>query len=132
MGRTTSDRFKTDITILHVAGELDADGLWQDVNGDGDFSVFIWVKNSGSLRIGAVHSGDLFLGPEGDFARIPHQDQAQGAYPYWTAEVENGTDWDPAGTLKITVHYDTTLSSERYFVKVSTPNGCVAETYFGL
>ncbi len=132
LGRATGDRLKTDITILHAAGELDADGMWQDTNGDGDLNVFVWVKNTGSLRITAVQSGDLFLGPEGDFARIPHESEAEGAYPYWAFEIENGTEWNPTRTVKISVHYNTTLSSQRYYLKVSTPNGCVAETFFSM
>ncbi|MBC7237755.1 MAG: hypothetical protein H5T69_18085, partial [Chloroflexi bacterium] len=30
-----TSRLKTDVAIIHVCGELDSQGTWQDVNGDG-------------------------------------------------------------------------------------------------
>ena len=130
--RRVSRRMKSQIEIVHAAGELDADGTWQDVNGDGHFSTFIWVKNVGDLRISGIESCDIFFGPEGNFVRIPCEEKAEGAYPYWSWEIENGTDWDPTRTLKITLHYDSTLSSGRYFVKVITPRGVDDEMYFSM
>ena len=130
--KRVSRRMKSQIEIIHAAGELDADGTWQDVNGDGHFSTFLWVKNVGELRISGIDSCDLFFGPEGNFVRIPFEDEAGGSYPYWTWEIENGTRWDPTCTLKIITHADSTLSSGRYFVKFNTPNGVVDELYFGM
>ncbi|MEA3407810.1 MAG: hypothetical protein U9R48_07000 [Chloroflexota bacterium] len=130
--RRVSRRMQSEIEIIHAAGELDADGTWQDVNGDGYFNVFVWVKNVGDLRISAVASCDLFFGPEGNFVRIPFEEEAKGSCPYWTWEIENGTDWDPTRTLKITIHFDSTLSSGRYFLRVTTPAGVADDLYFGM
>jgi hypothetical protein len=125
-------RLKTQVVIVHAAGELDASGTWQDTNGDGDFDTFVWVKNVGSLRISAVDRLDVFFGPEGNFTRIPYVDEAGGAYPYWTSALENDTNWNPTATLKITIHSVTVLSSGRYFIKVVTPNGMSDSMYFGM
>jgi archaellum component FlaG (FlaF/FlaG flagellin family) len=130
--RATSDRLRTDIQIIHAAGELDASGLWHDVDGDGSFGVFVWAKNTGSLSISAPSSCDLFFGHEGNFLRVLHEDDAQGSYPYWTYSLENGSRWEPTGTIRITIHHTTVLASGRYFVKVVTPNGRTVETFFGM
>lgn len=127
-----TERMKSQVKIIHGAGELDSSHAWQDINDDGDFDVFIWIKNTGALRISAVESSDLFFGPEGNFARIPHQQEAAGQYPYWTWEVENGTAWDPTHTAKITIHHLAVLSSGRYLVKIVLPNGLCAEDYLGM
>ena len=127
-----SGRMKSDITIIHAAGELDENHVWNDTNGDGDFDVFVWVKNTGSLRITAIDSCDIFFGPEGNFARIPSQSEAGGAYPYWSWELATGSDWDPTRTLEITIHSLDVLASDRYFVKVVIPNGISDELYLAL
>lgn len=133
MGRRMDVRFKSEIEIIHAAGELDSDGAWQDLNGDGDFDAFLWVKNVGSLRISAVESCDLFFGPEGNFSRIPHESRAGGAFPYWSYEIENdATAWDPTSTAEVTVHFPAALSSQRYFVKVVTPDGVADEYYYSM
>ncbi len=105
------DRLKSQIEIIHAAG-------------DGN-DALVWVKNVGSLRIAAVERCDVFFGPEGNFARIPHG----SGDPHWTYEVENDDEWKPTATLKITIHYGSSLSG-RYFVKVSIPNGISDEYYF--
>jgi len=111
------ERLKGQIEIIHATG-----------NGS---NGFVWVKNVGSLRIAAVESCDIFFGPEGNFSRIPHQDEAEGN-PYWTYDVEgDSSEWTPTATLKITVHYGSVLSG-RYFVKVISPNGVSDEYYFSV
>jgi hypothetical protein len=132
MAGRTEDRMRSQIAIIHAAGELDSDGFWQDINGNGDFDAFLWVKNVGSSRIVAVDRLDLFFGPEGNFMRIPHQSAAGGSYPYWTWQLENETEWTPTATLQIDIHYNTTLSSGRYFSKVIAPTGVEDEYYLGL
>ncbi len=113
MSDRISGRLKSQATIVHATG-------------DGS-SALIWVKNVGSQRISAMDRLDVFFGPEGDFVRIPHGvDQGN---PYWDAELENDTEWNPTATLKITVHTDALLSG-RYFVKITTPNGLSDEYYF--
>lgn len=132
LGYRTSERLRHQVRIIHAAGELDSSQTWQDGNGDGDFDVFVWVKNLGSTRIAAVESCDLFFGPEGAFVRVPHASAAAGSYPYWTGEVEQDTWWDPTCTLKVIIHHASTLSSQRYFVKIVLPNGISDELVFSL
>lgn len=124
-------RLKSQVQIVHAAGELDGDGWWQDTNGNGAFDVFTWIKNVGSVRIIPLEHTDVFFGPEGNFTRIPHQSEATG-YPYWSGQIENGAQWTPTATVKITIHYAAALSSDRYFVKVITPNGVFDEHFFGM
>ena len=126
------DRMKSQVEIIHGSGELDSSGNWQDVNGDGNFNVFFWIKNVGSSRVSAIERTDVFFGPEGDFARIPHQSNAGGSYPYWTYNIENDTEWNPTATLEITVHFSSTLASGRYFIKIVAPNGVEDEIFIGL
>ncbi len=132
MSGRMNDRIKTQVAIIHATGELDSSATWQDTNGDGQFDVFVWVKNVGSLRIPAVEALDVMFGPEGDFVRIPYKDQAGGSYPYWEWQVENATRWDPAATVKITIKFSSVLATERYFLKVVLPNGLATETYFSM
>jgi hypothetical protein len=126
------ERIQSQITVVHAVGELDQNGSWQDTNGDGDFNVFIWSKNIGATRVAALNQVDLFFGPDGNFSRIAHRDETGGSHPYWEWEVENGDNWDPTTTLKITIHTAATLPSGRYFVKVVLPNGLSTEYFFSL
>ena len=126
------DRLKSQIEIVHAAGELDKDGVWQDTNEDGDFDVFIWVKNVGASSIGAIEASDVFFGKQGDFSRIPYIGDAGGSFPRWDYSLENDTDWRPTATLKITIHYSAPLSSDTYFTKVIIPNGISDEYVFSM
>lgn len=132
MANRTDEQLRSHINIIHSAGELDASGWWQDTNSNGDFDVFIWVKNTGDTRIIALERLDVFFGQEGNFARIPHESQAAGSYPYWTATIENSPEWVPTATLKISIHYQIPLGSARYFMKVVSPAGISAESFMGL
>lgn len=123
------DRIKSQITIIHAAGELDQNALWQDTNNNGRFDVFVWVKNVGAVRIPAVERLDLFFGPEGNFVRIPHKDEVAGSFPHWEWQIENDSAWDPSATLNITIHFTAALEANRYFLKVVLPNG-VSHTYY--
>ncbi|MBK8986474.1 MAG: hypothetical protein IPM39_10390 [Chloroflexi bacterium] len=131
MTSRADEKLRSQITIVHSVGELDSRGWWQDTNGDGNFNVFAWVKNVGETRMVALEQTDVFFGPEGAFNRIPHHSKASG-YPYWTWQVENGSQWTPTTTLKITVHYGVPLGNGRYFLKVITPNGVDAEYFFSM
>lgn len=126
------DRMKSQIEVIHASGELDHTHTWQDVNGDGHFNVFIWTKNVGSLRVSAVDRIDVFFGPEGDFARIPHQSNAGGSFPYWTYNIENDTDWNPTATLEITIHFSSILAANRYFIKIVTPSGVEDQIFMSM
>ena len=129
MTSRSEDRMRSQIGIIHAAAELDSSGWWQDTNGNGDFDVFIWVKNTGVSRITSMDRLDVFFGPEGNFIRIPNESEAGGSQPYWSWSLENASEWVPTSTLKITLHYGLALSEGRYFVKVTTASG-ISDTYF--
>jgi hypothetical protein len=126
------DRMRAEITIIHATGELDSSSWWQDTNANGEFDVFVWVKNVGLSRLTALDQLDVFFGPEGNFARIPHESVAGTTSPYWSWTLENATEWNPTGTLKIAVHYQIPLATGRYFVKVVLPNGVDSEYFLSL
>jgi hypothetical protein len=132
MTNRASDRMKSQIVIVHMAGELDSRGQWQDTNANSLFDVFLWVKNIGTSPITAIERMDVFFGREGNFVRIPYQGDAGGSYPYWVWQVENGAEWTPTATLKITIHYPSPLASGRYFAQVTVPNGVSDEQFLGL
>src|ERR1041385_8169018 len=67
MAGRTDDRLQSQMVIIHAASETDRGGGWQDVNNNGYFDVFTWVKNVGSTRIFPVQAIDVFFGPEGNF-----------------------------------------------------------------
>lgn len=68
------ERIKTDITIVNFAPELDAEGKWKNTygNGDANFDIFIWVTNSGTSRITAIDTCDIWFGREGSISRITY------------------------------------------------------------
>lgn len=132
MGNRAGDQMRTDLKVIHAAAELDSSGTWQDTNGNGTFETFIWVKNIGMNTIRPVENLDVFFGAEASFARIPHQSNAGGSTPYWTGTVEGGGNWSPTGTLCITVHYAAPLSSGRYYIQITTPNGVSDEYFIGM
>jgi archaellum component FlaG (FlaF/FlaG flagellin family) len=115
MERRLDERLRSQVEIIHASE-------WNGTN------ALVWVKNIGSSSIKAVEMCDVFFGPEGNFSRIPHKDEATGT-PYWEWEVENDTGWKPTATLRITITYGLPLSG-RYFVKVVIPNGLSDEYYF--
>ncbi len=117
------DRMKTQIDIVHAANSTDRK------------TIYIWIKNVGSSRIDAIEQSDLFLGPTGNFGRIPHESTAGGTYPRWSYSIENGTEWTTGVTIKITVVYDPGNPSPpagTYFIKTVLPNGITAEYYFSM
>ena len=136
------DRIKSQIRIVHATGELDENQNWQDTDSDGDFDIFLWVKNIGASRLIAIKEVDVFFGTEGDFSRIPYVDDAGGGFPNWTYQLENATEWKPTATLKIAIHYTATcepapcspapLASDTYFLKVAASNGVSDEHFFSL
>jgi archaellum component FlaF (FlaF/FlaG flagellin family) len=120
MADKIDDRMQTQVDIVHAASTADR------------LTVYIWVKNVGSSRIVTVEQSDIFLGPEGNFVRIPNASTAEGSYPQWTYSIENDTEWKTGATVKITVTYDIAPASGTYFVKVVIPNGIAAEYYFSM
>jgi hypothetical protein len=132
MANNIAERMKEDISFIHASSERDSANGWLDPNGNALFDVYGWVKNVGTTRIIALDRIDVFFGPEGNFVRIPSQADANGSYPYWTSQVENGADWSPTATLQIAIHYQTPLSAGRYYMKVSLPNGVSADYFLGI
>ncbi len=130
VGAKLDERIESQIKAVYATAELDESGVWQDVNSNSDFDVDIWVKNIGVSRILGVDQTDIFFGVNGDFERVPHTSDAGGTYPRWSHSLENGTDWTPSVTVKITILYDSSLTSDEYFVKVISPAGASDEHYF--
>ncbi len=127
------ERMRSQIAIIHAAGEYDADGNWMDSNANGDFEVFLWIKNIGDTRVNAIDRMDIFFGPEGNFMRIPFRETDTDPRPNWSSHVENAAEWTPRATLRITLHYGgMPPPTGRYFVRVTLPNGITADTTFGL
>lgn len=85
-----------------------------------------WIKNVGASTISGMSNGDVFFGPQGNFARIPYGGTEA---PYWTYSIENDTRWGPGATLKITITCTGTPSGEQYF-KFVIPNGISAQDYY--
>jgi hypothetical protein len=114
MERRLDERLKSQIVIIHAAKS--------------GGNVLVWVKNVGALRVAAIESCDVFFGPEGNFARIPYGVAGTPGL-HWEYVVENGGEWNPSTTLKLTVLNYPSLPAGRYFVKVTLPNG-VSDEYF--
>lgn len=110
------DRIRSQIKIIEIANQGN--------------DVYVWVKNVGSTRIIAVDKGDVFFGLEGNFARIPYGDSGS-PLPYWEYSVENGTDWGPTATLKITIHLQSATPGT-YYLKLVTQNGVSDEDFYGM
>lgn len=142
MATTVNERIKSRISIIHAVSEYDPNDsvdYWNDVNANNKFDIFAWVKNVGKSRILAPENCDVFFGKEGNFRRIPYVDYAGGSLPYWEYTIEdNGGEWGPARTLKITVVYADDFNSSgletgvTYLIKVIIPNGISDEIYFSL
>jgi archaellum component FlaG (FlaF/FlaG flagellin family) len=127
-----ADMVKSQIDIIHASGEIDQNGVWQDTNSDGHFNLFIWVKNTGTITIDDVKSGDVFIGNEGNWVRVPNVSYAEGNYPSWDYEVENASDWRQASTIQIKISYATALTPGSYSIKIIIPNGLSKQYDFSM
>ena len=125
-------RLRTDLTIIHAAGEVDSNSNWVDTNSNGLFDVFIWLKNTGESRIIALDDLDVFFGQEGAFVRLPHEGTAGSSYPRWSWQLENTSEFQPGSTLRLTIQYQMNPGSGRYYAKVSTSEGIAAEYFLGM
>ena len=127
------ERIKSQITIIHCAGELDENGVWQDTNLDGNFDVFIWVKNIGGITIDNPENCDLFIGgDDGSWSRIVHEDWAGGALPSWSYTIDSSDEWDRETTMMVEVSFEGPLASGEYRIKIIIPNGISDEYYFSM
>jgi archaellum component FlaF (FlaF/FlaG flagellin family) len=114
------DRMKSRIDVVHATGSADRQ------------TVYVWVKNVGSTRIETIEECDVFLGPEDNFMRIPHETNAGATYPRWSYDIENDTEWNIGATVKLTITYDSDPGTGTYYVKIVIPNGIAAEYYFSM
>ena len=86
----------------------------------------------------AEAESDLFLGPPGNFTRIPHESDVQASvYPRWSFLLENNdTEWGPKATLKLTITYnsppDATPAKGNYDVKMIVINSISDESFFSI
>ncbi|MBM3943112.1 MAG: hypothetical protein FJ316_09360 [SAR202 cluster bacterium] len=117
---SASDRIRTDIEIIHVAGS--AAGGTED-------QVLVWVKNIGSTDIKPVEYSDIFLTTPSTVKRIPYGSGAE----YWSYTIENGSAWTEGVTVKMTLHLaNASLTSGAYSIKVTAYNSVSSEKDFSV
>jgi len=107
-----NDRIKTQIEIVQVSCQGN--------------DVLVWVKNTGSTKLGSIEDCDVFFGKEGNFSRIGY---GEAQSPYWEYTIENDNEWVPTATLRITIHLTEPPQGD-LFVKIVAPNGVVDEYQF--
>jgi archaellum component FlaG (FlaF/FlaG flagellin family) len=127
-----ADMVKSKVNVIHATGELDNNGTWHDTNSDGFFNVFVWVKNTGTVTIDDMKSGDIFISNEENWIRIPHVEFSPDNYPNWNYEIENASEWRQASTIQIKINYLESLPQGSYRVKIFIPNGLSDEYYFSM
>jgi archaellum component FlaG (FlaF/FlaG flagellin family) len=132
MANRTSEQMQSQVEIIHGVGELDSGSFWQDTNSNGEFDVFLWVKNVGETRLHPPEQSDIFFGVEGNFVRIPYATNNSSGYPYWNWQIENAAQWTPNATLRITIHYAVPLTSGRYFAKILAPHSASDDYFMGI
>ena len=135
---TVDERIKTNISVVQSVGELDSGGSFVDTNSNSLFDFYVWVKNVGDITVPAVDEVDVFFGEPGSIVRIPYTADSPSTYPNWTYAVEGGGDWEVSSTVRIEIRFDDgcpgacTQPQGTYFVRVVTPNGVPAESYFSM
>ena len=112
-----SIRIKTNIEVIAVAA--DSAGTQVDA----------WVKNVGVAPIYGLASSDVFLVTPG--SRYDAMAYAVSGDNTWT-ELPPGATWNRGETLHIaiTLPSGSPLGSGNHLIRVSTPNGIVAERVF--
>ena len=90
------------------------------------------MKNVGSNEIINIENSDVFLGGQGSWSRILHEDWAGGAMPSWDYTIENGDEWIQSNTIMIEVSSNSTLQSGEYQIKLIIPNGISDEYDFSM
>lgn len=123
MNGIATDRMKTDIKVLT---EWYPGGMPQDLG------LVAWVKNTGSTTITSadMNNTDLFLYMgSGTSARIP----STGTDNSWSYTILNGdgdSNWDPAETIQVNVHYRDSISPGTLRLRMALHNGIYAEDTF--
>ena len=136
---TVDERIRTNISVVQSVGELNSSSAWVDTNVNTLFDFYVWSKNVGDIRIPAVNEVDIFFGRPGGIVRVPHVDDAGGTYPQWSYTFEGGaTEWSIASTVKFDIKFNDGCPSTciqptgTYFIRIITPNGVAAESYFSM
>jgi len=116
--REASVRIKTNIEVIAVAA--DSSGTQIDA----------WVKNVGVAPIMGLDTSDVFVVTPG--SRYDSMTYAASGDNTWT-ELPAGSSWNRGETLHISITLPTgsPLASGNHMIRVSTPNGIVAERVFG-
>jgi len=115
---TAADRIKTDIAIVHAAGDATAD------------EIKVWVKNIGTERIRPIKSSDVFLTAPTAVTRLPYVSGCTSEC--WDYSIEGGgTDWIQAVTVKFTLK-TTVNTGTTYNVSVSVANSVEADKDFSV
>jgi len=113
-----NDRMQSQIKIIQVAND--------------GYDIHVWVKNVGTAEIVSIEQSDVFFGPTDNFSRVVYGTSGP-PYPYWNYQIEGDSDsWNPAVTIKVSIHMETSLSSGTYLVKMVIPNGISEEKVFGV
>ena len=115
--REASNRIKTNIEVIAVAA-----------NSAGT-QIDAWVKNVGVVSILGLETSDVFVVTPG--SRYDAMAYAAGGDNTWT-ELPSGASWNRGETLHIaiTLPAGSPLASGNHMIRVSTPNGIVAERVF--
>ncbi len=132
MANNVADRMRNQISVIHASAEFDDTGWCPDSNGNSTCDVLAWVKNIGQARIIGMDRMDVFFGPEDNYTRIPYSQTATGTYPYWSGSIEGGGDWIPTATMQIIIHYLSPPSAQRFYLKVTLPDGITSDYFLGI
>lgn len=114
-GARLQERMKTDIAIIHAAGEPSGQ------------EIRLWVKNTGSTTIEAPQRLDVFLTSSAQHRYLSH-----GLGPErWQYELKGAATWSPGVTAEITIVLSEPVSGPHTAVVV-TPSGVQAKRQFSL
>ena len=114
--KSAAERIKTDIAIVHAAGDA--------TNNE----VTVWVKNIGTQSIKAIDASDVFLTTPTNVIRLPYVSGCTSEC--WDYSVEGGGDWIQAVTVKLTIQ--TSVDTGNYNVSVAVANAVEADKDFSV
>lgn len=112
-----ADRIRTDIEIVHAAGNSSTN------------EITVWVKNIGTKNIVPVKSSDIIVTTPSDVIRLPYEEACSSECWNFIIE-EGGTSWTKAATVKFTLL--TAVVDGVYNVKVSVVNAVSATKDFSV